>query len=66
VRENLRSCLVRDDVMKELVFTGHVLPASEGAAKFAADFEKRKARELEERLNRRSDPSPSKVRKLPR
>jgi len=57
---------VRDDVMKELVFAGHVLPASEGAAKFAADFEKRKARELEERLNRRSDPSPSKVLKLPR
>jgi len=26
------SRLVRDDVMKELVFTGRVLPASEGAA----------------------------------
>jgi len=32
VRENLRSCLVHDDVMKELVFTGRVLPASGGAA----------------------------------
>ena len=32
MRENLRSCLVRDDVMKELVFTSRVLPASEGAA----------------------------------
>jgi len=51
---------------EELLSAADFPTAGVVSLKFAADFEKRKARELEERLNRRSDPSPSKVRKLPR